>query len=122
MRLLRCYLMSAASYGSWRHGFLSIPYRNWRLRPVLPLLCNGRAMLRPSPTLWSQTRTGRSARALRAVGVLTSDAVAAGTPDLAAPDAERFDRVFEEVQAQARERIGAPWITEFEDAPGSARA
>jgi hypothetical protein len=56
-------------------------------------------------------------RALRSLGVVTSDTVAEGTPDLAAPDAERFDKVFEEVLAQAREEIGAPWITELEDAP-----
>ena len=56
-------------------------------------------------------------RALRSAGVVTSDAVAEGTPELTAPDAERFDRVFEEVQAQARERIGEPWITELEDGP-----
>lgn len=56
-------------------------------------------------------------RALRSLGVVTSDAVAAGTPDLTAPDAERFDKVFEDVLAQARDRIGAPWITELEGAP-----
>jgi dihydrodipicolinate synthase/N-acetylneuraminate lyase len=61
-------------------------------------------------------------RALRTLGVVTSDAVAEGTPELAAPDAERFDKVFEEVLAQARERIGAPWITELEDAPREAGA
>jgi dihydrodipicolinate synthase/N-acetylneuraminate lyase len=53
-------------------------------------------------------------RALRSMGVIASDAVAAGTPELAAPDAERFDRVFEEVLGLARERIGPPWLTVVE--------
>ncbi len=59
-------------------------------------------------------------RALRQMGVVSSDAVAEGTPSLAAPDAEKFDRVFEEVVALARERIGAPWVSVVEEGlPGS---
>jgi dihydrodipicolinate synthase/N-acetylneuraminate lyase len=53
-------------------------------------------------------------RALRSLGVISSDAVARGTPELAAPDAERFDRVFEEVLALARERIAPAWRTVVE--------
>jgi dihydrodipicolinate synthase/N-acetylneuraminate lyase len=53
-------------------------------------------------------------RALRNQGVISSDALARGTPALTAPDAERFDRVFEEVLSLARERIAAPWRTVFE--------
>jgi dihydrodipicolinate synthase/N-acetylneuraminate lyase len=50
-------------------------------------------------------------RALRTLGVIGSDAVAAGTPFLTRPDAERFDATFAAVLEAARERIGAPWIT-----------
>jgi dihydrodipicolinate synthase/N-acetylneuraminate lyase len=50
-------------------------------------------------------------RALLTQGVLTSDAVAKGTPSLARPDAERFDASFERVRELAAERIGAPWVT-----------
>jgi hypothetical protein len=57
-------------------------------------------------------------RALRTLGVVSSDAVAEGTPTLAAPDAERFDRVFEEVLGLARERLGPPWNSEVEGGPG----
>ena len=59
-------------------------------------------------------------RALRTLGVVSSDAVAEGTPSLAAPDAERFDRVFEEVLGLARERLGPPWNSEVEGGPGPA--
>jgi hypothetical protein len=55
---------------------------------------------------------------LRTLGVVSSDAVAEGTPTLAAPDAERFDRVFEEVLVLARERLGPPWNSEVEGGPG----
>lgn len=50
-------------------------------------------------------------RALMTQGVLTSDAVADGTPALARPDAERFDEAFARVRALARERIRPPWVT-----------
>ncbi len=63
-------------------------------------------------------------RALRALGVIDSVAVAPGTPALSSPDAERFDEAFAEIQALARERIGVPWVSEVpEDArSGSAGA
>lgn len=50
-------------------------------------------------------------RALVALGVITSPAVAPGTPFLARPDAERFDANFARVRELARERIAAPWRT-----------
>jgi dihydrodipicolinate synthase/N-acetylneuraminate lyase len=50
-------------------------------------------------------------RALHTERVISSDAVAPGTPSLARPDAERFDEAFGRVRALARERIGAPWVT-----------
>jgi dihydrodipicolinate synthase/N-acetylneuraminate lyase len=59
-------------------------------------------------------------RALRSLGVISSDALARGTPELTAPDAERFDRVFEEVLALARERIPAAWQTQVEGRPEGA--
>jgi dihydrodipicolinate synthase/N-acetylneuraminate lyase len=50
-------------------------------------------------------------RALVDLGVITSDAVARGTPALARPDAERFDAAFEQVRALARHAIAPPWRT-----------
>ena len=50
-------------------------------------------------------------RALRSMGVITSAAVAPGTPALEAQQAERFDAAFNRVRALARERIGRPWVT-----------
>jgi dihydrodipicolinate synthase/N-acetylneuraminate lyase len=50
-------------------------------------------------------------RALRCTGVIDSDAVAPGTPALAAAEAERFDAAFAQVQELARARIGAPWVS-----------
>jgi len=49
-------------------------------------------------------------RALVTLGVTTSDAVARGTPALSRPDAERFDAVFEEVRAAARERLQPAYV------------
>jgi dihydrodipicolinate synthase/N-acetylneuraminate lyase len=53
-------------------------------------------------------------RALRRQGVIQSDAVAPGTSPLSPEEAERFDAAFERVQALARERVGAPWVTQAE--------
>jgi hypothetical protein len=50
-------------------------------------------------------------RALLHLGVITSDAVAAGTPALARPDAERFDEVFEEVRGMASRLLVPTWVT-----------
>jgi dihydrodipicolinate synthase/N-acetylneuraminate lyase len=50
-------------------------------------------------------------RALLQLGVITSDAVAAGTPALGRPDAERFDEVFEEVRGMARRLLVPTWVT-----------
>jgi len=54
-------------------------------------------------------------RALVTLGVTTSDAVAPGTPSLARPDAERFDAVFEDVRAAARERLQPAFVTRAPD-------
>jgi dihydrodipicolinate synthase/N-acetylneuraminate lyase len=61
-------------------------------------------------------------RALVALGVTTSDAVAKGTPALARPDVARFDEAFDAVRALARERIRAPGLTRapIDDARESA--
>lgn len=53
-------------------------------------------------------------RALLQRGVITSDAVADGTPALAKPDADRFDALFEEVQALSAERLLDTWVTPAE--------
>ena len=45
-------------------------------------------------------------RALNRLGVISSAAVARGTPALRYPDTERFDRAFEDVQSLAEEQIG----------------
>lgn len=50
-------------------------------------------------------------RALLTLGVIPSDAVAAGTPRLTGPDVERFDVAFEQVRALARERLLPTWVT-----------
>ncbi len=50
-------------------------------------------------------------RALLARGVISSDAVAEGTPALARPDAERFDAMFEEVRGLAAELLVPTWVT-----------
>ncbi len=50
-------------------------------------------------------------RALVRLGVISSDCVAPGTPNLGRPDAERFDEAFEGVRQLARERISSPWRT-----------
>ncbi len=56
-------------------------------------------------------------RALLLEGVLTSDAVAPGTPALGAAEAAQFDAAFEGVRALARERIEATWVTQGEGMP-----
>jgi dihydrodipicolinate synthase/N-acetylneuraminate lyase len=50
-------------------------------------------------------------RALLREGVISSAAVAAGTPALGAPDADRFDARYEAVRETARAQLGAPWVT-----------
>ena len=50
-------------------------------------------------------------RALLQRGVIQCDAVAEGTPELARPDAERFDAMFEEVRALAGELLVPTWVT-----------
>ncbi len=54
-------------------------------------------------------------RALLRQGVIRSDAVAAGTPALSRPDAERFDEVFEEVRELSRELLVGTWVTRSPD-------
>ena len=51
-------------------------------------------------------------RALLRLGVTSSEAVAPGSPELSRPDAERFDAVFEEVRALARELLTPTWVTQ----------
>lgn len=48
-------------------------------------------------------------RALLRQGVITSDAVAEGTPALLRPDAERFDALFDEVRAMAHRDLLPTW-------------
>jgi dihydrodipicolinate synthase/N-acetylneuraminate lyase len=50
-------------------------------------------------------------RALVHQGVIRHEFVAEGTPALAQPDAERFDQVYEEVHALARELLVGTWVT-----------
>jgi len=51
-------------------------------------------------------------RALASMGIISSAAVASGTPSLAAPDAKRFDEAFDEIRAMAASRIGDPWVSQ----------
>lgn len=50
-------------------------------------------------------------RALLQRGVISSAAVAQGTPELSSSDAEEFDRGFAEIRELALEQIGEPWAT-----------
>ena len=50
-------------------------------------------------------------RALMREGVISSAAVAPGTPSLGAPDADRFDTRYEAVRESARAQLGPPWVT-----------
>ncbi len=50
-------------------------------------------------------------RALYHDGVISSPAVAPGTPALDAADAERFEVRYEAVREASRARLGAPWVT-----------
>jgi dihydrodipicolinate synthase/N-acetylneuraminate lyase len=50
-------------------------------------------------------------RALLLDGVISSAAVAPGTPALAGPDADRFDARYEGVREAVRAQLGAPWVT-----------
>jgi dihydrodipicolinate synthase/N-acetylneuraminate lyase len=60
-------------------------------------------------------------RALLRQGVITSDAVAAGTPALLRPDADRFDTLFDEVRALAAREMVPTWVTRTPGpAPGAA--
>ena len=58
-------------------------------------------------------------RALLHEGVIHSDLVASGTPALTRPDAERFDEVYEQVHAQAREKLVATWVSRSPAHPGA---
>jgi len=50
-------------------------------------------------------------RALRRLGVISSDLVANGTPFLTRPDADSFDKVFDHVRELAARRIRPPWVS-----------
>jgi dihydrodipicolinate synthase/N-acetylneuraminate lyase len=50
-------------------------------------------------------------RALLRDGVISSAAVASGTPALGAPDADRFDARYEAVLEKVRAQLGEPWAT-----------
>lgn len=50
-------------------------------------------------------------RALFRDGVISSPAVAPGTPALEAADAERFDERHQAVRETARAQLGSPWVT-----------
>jgi dihydrodipicolinate synthase/N-acetylneuraminate lyase len=58
-------------------------------------------------------------RALKRLGVIESDAVAPGTPQLGPAEAERFDAAFARVLELSRERIGAPWVSQAPEAHAS---
>ena len=51
-------------------------------------------------------------RAMQIRGVISSAAVAEGTPSLRHPDVDRFDRAFEDAQSCAEEQLGAPFTSE----------
>ncbi len=51
-------------------------------------------------------------RVLGSLGVISSTAVARGTPELTESSAARFEEAFRRVRALAEERIGGPWVTQ----------
>jgi dihydrodipicolinate synthase/N-acetylneuraminate lyase len=55
-------------------------------------------------------------RALASLGVIESAAVALGTPELSSHEADRFDFAFEQVRQHAREEIGDPWVSCWDEA------
>jgi hypothetical protein len=61
-------------------------------------------------------------RALLSLGVITSAAVAPGTPRLEAEDAARFDEAFAEIRALSERRVGAPWVSVASGDYGAPRA
>jgi len=60
-------------------------------------------------------------RALCRAGVITSSAVAAGTPDLARQDALLFDESFDAVCKLARARLAPTWVTQRAGAAAATR-
>jgi len=58
-------------------------------------------------------------RALALRGVIGSDCVAPGTPQLEGEAAENFDRAFENILVLARERIGTPWVSTAQQERGA---
>ena len=57
-------------------------------------------------------------RALVQRGVVSSGAVAPGTPELAPDEAEAFDAAFREIRELAQDLVGAPWLSEWPDFDG----
>ncbi len=56
-------------------------------------------------------------RSLRSLGVISSDAVARGTPKLSEHAAARFDETFAEIRELSQELIGPPWVSVAPDDP-----
>lgn len=59
-------------------------------------------------------------QALRSLGVIVNASVAPGTPALSEAAAARFETGFAAVCRLARERIGAPWVSQLPGAAGGA--
>jgi len=57
-------------------------------------------------------------RSLLGLGVVSSDAVAPGTPALSEGEAVAFDAAFARVREMARELVGEPWVTLSPDCDG----
>ncbi len=126
---------------------MSTAYQRWRLRGGLPVgVVAGPANVLPREwaRAWQVCRAGDAERmraveevldawraatraagtnlaclkqALRVLGVVSSAAVAPGTPPLAPERAERFAEAFAAVRALAAERIGDPWLSRPAGAP-----
>ena len=138
-----------------RFGFISEHWNRYRLRGGLPIgvvAGPANALPREWARAWQVCRAGDAERmdevravvdafrvrshqaggniaclkrALANMGVISNPAVAKGTPELARPDAERFDEAFAQVRAMALECIGEPWVSVARDAssagPGGVR-
>jgi dihydrodipicolinate synthase/N-acetylneuraminate lyase len=57
-------------------------------------------------------------RGLFSLGVLSSDAVARGTPSLSGEQADTFDRAFPHLRQQARALLPERWVSDPEEAQG----
>jgi hypothetical protein len=105
-----------------RPGLLGSAVEHWqryRMRGGLPIgvvAGPANALPREWARAWQVCRAGDGERMQQVRAVVeafrsATEVVAAGTPALAAPDADRFDARYEAVREAARAQLGPPWVT-----------